>query len=131
MEVMPNLIRDVDYSHWNCTVTAFLLFGYDQRVGRITVTDHPLDVPLNVNAPDLIVTPPEDNVVPTFKYSILIIIIDRYHRYEAICQLYNDPNPAEDCCWDPTPEFLTIRANGRALSIWGIMKNIRLLNIAS
>lgn len=43
--VMPNLIRYLDESYRNCTVTAFHQVDYDQSLGRITVTIYTLDVP--------------------------------------------------------------------------------------
>lgn len=71
MHFMRNLICDVDESHHNFTVTVFLQFGYDQLFGEITVRIHPLNVPLNENSRDLIVTLTEPNGLLTFKMVFL------------------------------------------------------------
>lgn len=67
--------------------TIFHRSWYDQRIGRITVLIHPLDVPLNRNARDIIVTRREVNEVLTLQDGLRVVIIDGYHRYKAICEL--------------------------------------------
>lgn len=128
---MPNRILDIYESHRNFTVTTLQKFGFDQPTRRIIVTNHLLNVPNNRNAWDLIVTPTHTNGLLKCQHGIRVFIINLNHRYEAIRELRNDPNPGYDWIPDPFSVFLSLRSNGPALRAMDIMKNRKVLNIAS
>lgn len=91
MHVMTNRICYLEEPQWNCKLTAFRQYVYDQHFGIITVTIHPFDVPENGNAGNLIFRPPDENGVLRLKEVIRVIIIDG-HRGDDIRKLRNDVN---------------------------------------
>lgn len=51
---IDNRVHELDYTHRVSTRDVIRLYGYDESIGRIIVTNHPENVPAHGNAPGLI-----------------------------------------------------------------------------
>ena len=129
MNVMPNGVRELYEAHCVSTANAIRQCGHDERVGRMTVTIHPDDVPAGTTARTLMERG-EDGVLQLLD-GIRAFIIDGHLRHAAIGELRKDPDHALDWTRQPLGVFLTLRRNGTVLNLLVMTLNSTLLNIAS
>lgn len=85
MHTMTNRIVEIDDAHIRRTLNVFRLLGNYQRIGLITVTLYPEDVPEDGNYVNVIVSTPDGHVM--IQDGILEVIIDGYHLHAATVEL--------------------------------------------
>lgn len=121
MHTMTNSICGIDDAHMRCTLKAFRQFGKDQRVGQITVNNHPEDVPRDVNYGTVIAITPDGHVTP--QKGVSVVVIDGHHRNEAIFKLRKTITELFHWTREQIPVDCTIHWAGTALSTLEKMKN--------
>lgn len=128
---MNNIIHGIDDSHRKPTSKTFRRYGYDPRVGLITVLIHPEDVRQDVDADSLIVTPPASNAWWELQEVFPDLIVDYHHLYESILELRYNQLPILDWSNIQLPVYLILRSNDCSFSSMYIMKKRNLFNTNS
>lgn len=130
MHFIENTVRDLYDSNLNFIITAYPQFGNDQRVGRITVTIHLLELLEDEDVFSLILRHSDANGVLRRQKDIRLTLIDFQHRHDAIRKLCKDPSLEYNWTREQLPVFITILVNGKALSGIDMTKHSKLMNTA-
>lgn len=131
MHIIKHGIRGMNDCHLASIFKTFWLYVYDARVGRITVTIRPEDVPEDGVVSSLIVSSPVRNAELTLQEDVIVLIVHRNHRIKTIVDLRNDNHPMFALSRNPLSVYLILLSDRRALSNMGTVNNSNLLSTVS
>lgn len=87
IHTMDTCLRDLVSSHVEYTMNQLRLTGIDERVGRITVTVPPDEVPENGEFISVFQTTPHGEMF--LRQGVRVVIVDSHHRHPAIGEMRN------------------------------------------
>ena len=128
MQTFGHRIRPINRVHVEAFLQQVRVGGNEMRVGSMTVTIHPDDLPNNGRLEDVMDVVNGRNII---HQGVRVFIVDGHHRHVVFGELRKDPDPAFDWTREPMEVFVTMRADGTAMNSSEMMKNSKLLNTAS